>query len=194
MSAHSNRKLVQHIESSSHLLDKMHATTQQLQTRLMEAFKTNFGLELPNLALTRVRQIDITMCYVTDAKVDEYIDGARTLLKAGLGHDKLQIVDSALDFVSVLARKIIGSAGIQVGVHSTGGYAGDYLTACISVVEQAKAADWGTETNFMVASFALVLWKPALATLSVTKPAVVAARVGAEPMSAAALSYKFEPL
>jgi hypothetical protein len=196
MSAHSNKKLVQHIESSTELLQKMHVTTEQLQTRLMSSFKTNFGLDLPCLALTRVRQIDISMCYSNDAKVDEYIDGARTLLKAGIGGDKLQIIDSALDFVSVLARKIIGSAGIQIGVHSTGGYAGDYLTACLSVVEQAKAADWATETNFFVASFALVVWKPAMTMAKFEAPMAMAAGAAAEAPAAspAAMSYKFEAL
>jgi hypothetical protein len=206
MSAHSNKKLVQHIESSAQLLDKMHTTTQKLQTRLFEAFKTNCGVDLPNVILARVRQIDITMCYANDAKVDDYIDGARTLLKAGLGKDKLQIADSALDFVSVLAHRIIGSAGITVGVHSTSGYVGDYVTACLSVVEQGKATDWATESNFFVAAFALVLWKPTTTMITLAAPmvggivgglgvgAAAGATVGAATISHAEMSYKFEPL
>jgi len=199
MSSHSNKKIAQHVENSSELLDKMHGLTQKLQERLLQDFQTNFGTPLPSLILTRVREIDITMCYSTDASVDEYVTGARDLLKAGLGHDKLELVDRALDFVAVLARKIIGSGGIKIGVHSTGGKIGEFVTGCMSVVEQAKAADWLTQADFLVASYALVVWKPA----SVSAPLLAAAPLlkaslkmpsVSRSSELAELSYRYEPL
>jgi hypothetical protein len=199
MSAHSNKKIVQHVENSAVLLDKMHALTQNLQTRLFECFEKNMGTPLPSVVMARVRQIDCSLCYATDASVDEYVTGARDLLKAGFGGDKLQLVDRALDFVAVLARKIIGSGAVKIGVHSTGGQVEDFVAACMSVVEQAKASDWATQTDFIVASYALVVWKPApvMATRLTAAPLLKAAsiRLGAPiPAQLAEAAYRFEPL
>lgn len=198
MSRHSNKAIVKHVEDSATLLDKMHVLTQKLNDRLQQDFERNMGVPLPSVVLAQVRQIDITMFYATDASVDEYVLGAKSLLESALGQQS-GLAFRALDFVGVVARKIIGTGDIKIGVHSTGGRVEDLTVACLSVVERAKASDWLTQSDFFVCAYALVVWKaaPSKLTLMAAAPVLQAHQKMAATMAperAAEATYRFSPL
>jgi hypothetical protein len=78
-----------------------------------------------------------------------------------------------LDVVDVVVTKIIGSGAIQVGMHGSSAWTGDYVTAVFSAIQRANAKDWFTQADFYVAYYAFVVFNPA---------PVQAARLSASPM------------
>lgn len=198
MSKHAHKAIVHHIESSTTLLDKMHTLTQKLNDRLLQDFEKGMGVPLPTVVLARVREIDIAMFYATDASVDEYVIGAKSLLESAFGKDT-SIAYRALDFVGVVARKVIGSGNINIGVHSAGGRIESFTTACLSVIERARAADWQTQTDFFVSAYAFVVWKAPTEKLTLlgASPILQAHQkmvATLTPERAAEATYRFAPL
>ena len=173
MGGHANKKIENHIDQSKELSDKMQKLGETLQTALQRDFETNMGCPLPNIIRAKVRATDIVMAYSTDPSVDEYINGARKRLGAALGGEKLEIINGMLDVVDVVVTKIIGSGAIQVGMHGSSAWTGDYVTAVFSAIQRANAKDWFTQADFYVAYYAFVVFNPA---------PVQAARLSASPM------------
>lgn len=64
-----------------------------------------------------------------------------------------------IDVVEVVARKIIGSEELHVGIHSTSIKRNKFIGACYSIVQMAKASEWLTETDFYIGSYAFVVWQ-----------------------------------
>ncbi|MGD9504915.1 MAG: hypothetical protein AB7W37_08375 [Syntrophobacteraceae bacterium] len=173
MGGHANKKIENHIDQSKELSDKMQKLGETLLASLQRDFEANMGCPLPNIIRAKVRATDIVMAYSTDPSVDEYINGARKLLGAALGGEKLEIINGMLDVVDVVVTKIIGSGAIQVGMHGSSAWTGDYVTAVFSAIQRANAKDWFTQADFYVAYYAFVVFNPA---------PVQAARLSASPM------------
>lgn len=201
MSSHANKKIESHIDQSKELCDKMQKLGETLQGALQKDFETNMGCPLPNIIRAKVRATDIVLAYSTDPSVDEYINGARKLLGAALGGEKLDVINGMLDVVDVVVTRIIGSGSIQVGVHGSSAWTGDYVTAVFSAIQKANAKAWLTQADFYVAYYAFVVFNPApvqAALLSASpmfmgmmeKPQVVAPTV----REIADRNYTFTPL
>jgi len=81
--------------------------------------------------------------------------------------------------VGVLLNNVLGRASIQTGashqsmkIHEK---AQTYISGAFSEVEECRAKDWATETNFYVSFYAFVVWQPsgeALDTITRTRPAL----------------------
>ena len=202
MPSHSNKKIKKHVEDSKELVDKMQKLTSTLQETLQKNFEDSMGVPLPTIMGAIVRQTDTAMVYSTDPSVDEYINGARKLLGAALGGEKLEIINGMLDIVDVVATKIIGKGDVKTGIHSTSARTGDYITAAFSVVQMATAKDWATEANFFVSYYAFVVFQPHMTQTSMLsrRPMLRAAmaELGAAPTvnvkEVATSNYTYTPL
>lgn len=162
MSGHSNKKIKQHVEDSKVLVDKMQKLTDSLQDALQKNFNQAMGIPLPSIMDTMVRETDIAMVYSTDPSIDEYINGARKLLGAAFEGEKIGVINGMLDLVDVIVSKIIGTAELQTGIHSTSAKTGDYITAAFSAVQKATAKDWLTSADFYVSYYVFVVFKPSV--------------------------------
>ena len=166
MSKHSNKKIEKHVDESGVLVEKMQKLTATLQEALEKNFEATMGCPLPSIIRANVRETDIVMAYSTDPTVDEYINGARKVLGAAFGGEKIAIINGMLDIVEVVATKIIGAGELKVGIHSTAVKVGEYITAAFSAVQKASAKDWATATDFYVSYYVFVVFKPFLAQKS----------------------------
>jgi len=177
MSKHANKAIVEHIHTSQKLVDEMNELAGKLQETLEKEFEKVMGCPLPGITLAMVRETNIDMLYSTDAKVGDYIDGARKILGAAFAEDKVAFTNGILGLVDVVVSGIIGTGKIQAGTHSTAARTGGYVAGVFAVVETASAKKWLTKADFFVCYYAFVVFRPATAQ---------EARLAASPMLGAA--------
>jgi hypothetical protein len=160
MGKHANKKIVDHIDNSEELLEKMHLLTGKLSAALEKNFEETMGCKLPSIILAKVRVQDVVFAFATDPKLDEYVNGARKVVSAAFAEEKQEIVNGMLDIVEVVARNIIGSGEIKVGIHNSAAHTGHYVTAASAVVQKASAKDWATSADFFVSFYTFVVFRP----------------------------------
>lgn len=198
MGKHSNKTIEKHIDDSDKLVEKMQKLTETLQAALEKNFEKAMGCPLPSIIRAKVRETDVAMVYSTDPKIDEYINGARKVLGAALGGEKLEVINGMLDIVEVVASKIIGTGEIKAGIHSTAVNTGDYVVAAFSAVQKATAKDWATATDFFVSYYAFVVFKPSMTQKSMLERSPMLLTEVLEPVlemkSLAAKNYTYSTI
>lgn len=175
MSGHSNHTIQKHIESSQELLKKLNDLKSELSSNIMSQFQTDMGVPFPNIKEADVRILDYALVYSSDPNIDEYVTGAKGVLDAAIGEDYPAIANKALDIVSVVARQVIGSGNIGIGlasdsakIHDKGGKV--FISACYSLVEQCSASNWATQTDFYISHYLFVVWEPNAQSFSIATP------------------------
>jgi len=164
MGSHSNKTIKKHVDNSKILNEKMQELVEVLHSNLETQFEKDLGVKIPNALQAEIREIDIAMVYSTDASVDEYMDGANSILGAVFSGDEADIVTKSLDFVGEVVRKVIGSSTIEVGIHSSSGKIKSsegetYAVACYTSTEMCSSKEWLTDSDFFVSNYCLIVWK-----------------------------------
>ncbi|MCC5643443.1 hypothetical protein LC607_10905 [Nostoc sp. CHAB 5824] len=166
MGSHSNPVIQQHVDSTQDLVTKMNTLKTSLSTSIAEQFINDMGVSIPSVIEADVRILDYALVYSSDPTVDEYLAGAQGVLNASIAGDYPSVANKALDLVTVVASKIIGSGTVGIGLQSDSAKITDsqshktFISACYSLVEQCSSTDWNTSQNFYVSYYVFLVWEP----------------------------------
>jgi hypothetical protein len=164
MSGHKEKAIIDIINGSSELQDKWQALTLKMEKQIKEQFEEGFGVPLPTFIMCQLYHLDTSLTFVAHANVKEYEDGALALINTSLKSNWPAIALDVIDTVANIAKTVIGSGSIKVGVTADGHRVEEkgeiFYVAVYTAVQHCSAKDWKSKTDFYAASHILAVWSP----------------------------------
>ncbi len=166
MPSHSTTPLLEQIEQTQELADRLNALTANLQQGLDQQFANQFGFPVPNALKAEVTESDWLVTYADSFSADEMIKGATDLMSAAFsGDDGAALVLAGAKVVGTLIDQAFGGGAIADGLKSSSakvsGPDGErYLVACLANTQKCSHEQWFTQQDFYASYYILVVVDP----------------------------------
>lgn len=171
MGNHKGKAIMSVIDGNAKIQAKWDAMIEAMEARLYKEFQLGMGVPIPSAIQAQGRFISTRAQFATTADLSSYAKGASALLTDAFKEDWAGVALNAIDFISNVVTKILGSgvmttavtanSGIIEGVEKGTNKKVKFVVAIYTVNETCEASNWGTNETFYASKFVFVLWEPA---------------------------------
>lgn len=172
MGGHSEKKIMDLINSTEVLLDKWNDLKSKQIASLHQEFYSAFGASIPGILTPGYVSVaqNVDAIYATNADVSEYKAAAATLLSDAFKSDWAAVALDVVETVGTIVEKVYGKGvlsfnweanGHTVDAKKSGGTEERTYVVCVlaSVIE-CSASDWIRDTTFYASTYAFAVWQP----------------------------------